>query len=85
MTALDLQPGKAVFILWEDSAQIDGWRKDFKPDVGVISTVGWVVDGNSKALVISSSVNDQFHALSPLSIPWSCIIQCDELEQEWQK
>ena len=85
MTALDLQPGKAVFILWEDSATIDGWRKDPQPDVGIISTIGWVVNADTKAVVVTSSLNDQFSAICPLSIPWSCVTQCDELEQEWRR
>lgn len=84
MTARDLQPGKAVFILWEDSATIDGWQRDPKPDVGIISTVGWIVNADTKAVVVTTSLNDQFASICPLSIPWSCIKQCDELEQEWR-
>lgn len=84
LRALDLQPGKAVFISWEDSASIDGWRKDPKPDVGVISSVGWVVNSNSKAVVISTSLNDQFSCICPLSIPWSSITECVEIPRlDW--
>lgn len=85
MTALDLQPGKAVFILWEDSATIDGWQFGPKPDPGIIATVGWLVSSNEQALVVSSSLNDEFSCICPLSIPWSCVTQCEELEPQWNE
>jgi len=86
MTALDLQPGKAVFILWEDSATIDGWHRDPEPDVGRISTVGWVINGDTTSVVVSTSLNDQFSCICPLSIPWSCISEVHELSGlKWNK
>jgi len=84
MNAPDLQPGKAVFILWEDSATIDGWRRDPEPEVGAISTIGWVVNSNSKAVVVTTSLNDQFATLCPLSIPWNCVVEIEELDKQWR-
>lgn len=85
MIATNLQPGKAVFVSWEDSATIHGWQRDPVPDVGHISTVGYVVENNKNILVITSSLNDQFSCLDPISIPWSCITKTGELGIEWQK
>lgn len=86
MDALNLQPGKAVFILWEDSASLDGWHRGGRyATVGTISSVGFVVGRNDNGVTITSSLNDEFSSISPLTIPWSCITQCEELGPEWGK
>lgn len=86
MDALNLQPGKAVFILWEDSASLDGWHRAGRyATVGTISTVGFVVGRNDAGVTVTSSLNDEFSNISPLTIPWSCITQCEVLEPEWGK
>jgi hypothetical protein len=85
LEALDLRPGKAVRVVWEDSASVDGWRQNPEPDVGTIESVGWFVNGNSEALVITTSINDQFSVICPLSIPWRAVVSCEELEEQWRK
>lgn len=85
MDAVSLQPGRAVYIQWEDSATVDGWRSSPQVDYGTITSVGFVVETDEKGLVLSTSLNDQFTCICPLSIPWSCVVKCIELEPQWGK
>lgn len=85
MNAISLSPGRAVYILWEDSAAIDGWRKGLKPDTGKITSVGFVVDADNNGVMITTSLNDQFSAICPLSIPWGAVAVLHELEPQWGK
>jgi len=85
LDAISLCPGKAVYILWEDSATIDGWRRNPSVDIGEITTVGLVVEHDKRGVVVTTSLNDEFSCICPLSIPWSCITKLIELEPEWNK
>jgi len=85
MTSQDFCLGKAVRILWEDSALAEGWHTDAKAQAGKIVTIGWVVDNNGGAIAVSGSINDQWSCIAPLSIPWSCIVRVEEMGDEWNR
>lgn len=85
MTPQDFSLGKAVRVLWEDSACADGWQKQVVAEVGKIVTIGWMVDMSEDALAICGTINDQWSGLSPISIPWRSIVAVEEIGDEWNR
>lgn len=79
MKALQFSFGTAVFVQWEDSAQVDGWRREAEVDVGLIESCGYVVACSEKGLTISAAISDQNSCICPLSIPWSCVTNIREI------
>lgn len=73
---------KAVKIVWEDSAHVDGWKHGemVHADVGTITSIGFVIETSPAAVAISSSLSDQNACICPLSIPWRSMKECVEIE-----
>lgn len=73
---------RVVKMLWEDSACVDGWRHPQAEhvDVGTITSVGFVVGNNERGIAITTSFNDAKSPVSPISIPWSAVLECKEME-----
>lgn len=79
MEATHFSFGRVVRIRWEDSAHLEGWRREPLVDVGTVDSVGYVVATDEVGITISSSLTDEAAYVCPLSIPWSCISKIEEV------
>lgn len=79
--------GQALRVAWHDSMRLDGWK--YKPteigEVGKMMTIGYVVNTTDEALAVTSSIGHLGGVLDALSIPWSCIVNVEELGEEWNR
>lgn len=75
-----IKPGTLVEIFWHDAWGGTGWKPDEwwnEQEPFEIKTVGYVVNGTGKQLLISghwSLVRDDLQGKGqPIAIPWGCI------------
>jgi hypothetical protein len=71
----DLTRGKAVRVAWVDSSTRHGWtEKEIPGRTGKIISLGYVTDVRNDCLTLSTSIAENADSISPLSIPWVCIV-----------
>ena len=64
---------------WLDSNQRSGWTS-IVPAPAIIKTIGFVIDDDDEAIVISSSVDGDENSMSPVAIPYECVIGVWEIK-----
>ena len=80
MDKIQAKFGEAVVLTWHDSRALTGWQ--YNPtkarEVGVIRSLGRVVQTSDYGITITSSIND--HAtIDDLTIPWGAIVEIDPI------
>ena len=70
-----LEKDQCVYIHWLDSTNMmGGWVYDkLTAKAKDIETVGFIVDVNDKAVMVSSTRSDSGGVVNPISIPLGCI------------
>jgi hypothetical protein len=87
MDATQYPLGRAVRVLWHDSAFMMGWRKmqGLTPDPVPIISLGYVVCQSNDALSLSTSISEEHDCITPISIPWGCIEKVSELGDNYDR
>ena len=62
-----------VYVEWEDSCTVYGWRDPELDGPSKIKSVGHLVTKNNKFMVISTSQSESGRFVDQLTIPRSCI------------
>ena len=82
----DLKRGKAIKVAWEDSSVHHGWQpKELKGRTGKIISIGYVTDVQRDCLTLSTSIGDNADSISPLSIPWSAVVDLEVLPDSYDR
>jgi hypothetical protein len=76
--------GQAVRVFWTDSATAPGWRSEPGGALRIVS-LGFVAGCDKEALSITTSMDTDGGMLGPLSIPWECIQQVQEVGEQWNR
>ena len=85
MQAQNFRFGSSVFVQWEDSGYIDGWRRGVEVDLGTIESCGYVAACGEAGITLTTSID--FHSracVSPISIPWRAITNIQEVHETKQ-
>lgn len=64
---------RIVEVHWLDSNQSFGWTSTI-PEAALIKTVGFVIKDNDNEIVISNSLDNNENSMSPLAIPYECVV-----------
>lgn len=81
-----LKRGKGVRVCWLDSSTLHGWTsKEARTRAGAIVSMGYVIDSNPTCLTLSTSIADNSDSMSPLSIPWQCIVKVEALPESFDR
>lgn len=80
-----LPRGKAVRIFWADSATTQGWQTKESGEMAKIATLGFVTKTTPEFIVVSTSIAINGDSLSPVSIPWRCVLHIQKLPSDYDR
>lgn len=87
MTPRKLAVGTPVKLMWIDSDYAQGWHYPMMgqyPSLAAkdrIATIGFVVSCTKESLVVSSTYAANGGVVTPLSVPWGCILKLSTLKR----
>ena len=75
MILTNVERGQLLKIVWWDSSNLNGWvyAEDLVAKPKEIKSVGYVVDFNDDAVMITPGTSESGGVITPLTIPTCCI------------
>lgn len=79
--------GTAVVVEWTDSRAFSGWSYDptTPRPPAQLQSLGYVVQSNPHALVITTSLGTQGQSMDDLALPWGAISNLEILPNDWHR